>query len=438
MKRRSFAQAAALLGLTISIPVSTRRVQAQTDAYGGPYYVLINAGGGWDPRFHFDPILDEAQNRIYKEVGKIGNISFAPIPLPPPDPDAAYDVNTVLLTNEQFLTKHGKRLLVINGVDMQTNNHDAGSRAIWSGKLQEGYPSIGALIAAERAGNQPMAYLSSGGFDATEGLVPLTRVGSASTLRNIAFPNRMDPGNPESLDTYHSEATWSRIQQLQNERLKAKSDAATLPRIRTSLADLRLARENDDDLQKLEIPADLITLEGYDLRVVESAMQQAQIAISAFKSGIAAAVNLNLGGFDTHGNHDSDQPEMLSYLFAVIDFTISEVEKAGLTDKVVILVGSDFARGPLYNGPEVYDGKDHWPIGSFVAMGPGIEGTRVIGATTPGQMPMGVDPSSLATLDSGGTIITAQHIHHSLRKLAGLTTLAENYPLPGEPLPLFG
>ncbi len=55
------------------------------------------------------------------------------------------------MSNTDFFTKYASRLLVLNGVDMATNNHDAGARATWSGRLPEGFPSFGALVAAARA-----------------------------------------------------------------------------------------------------------------------------------------------------------------------------------------------------------------------------------------------------------------------------------------------
>ena len=248
MKRRNLLKLAALTGVSLSLPFTRGPAFAASEGFEGPFFITINAGGGWDPRFMFDPILNVEQNRAYTEIGTIGNIDYAPIALPPAAPDVDYDNNAILLTNEQFLTKHGSNLLVLNGVDMETNNHDAGSRSIWSGKLQEGYPAIGALLAGEKAADQPMAYLSSGGFDSTEGVVPLTRVGSASTLRKIAYPNRQDPGNSENTTTYHSDKTWSRIQDLQMERLKRQIKGASLPRVKRSMKDLQLARENDDEL----------------------------------------------------------------------------------------------------------------------------------------------------------------------------------------------
>ena len=50
---------------------------------------------------------------------------------------------------------------VLNGIDTSTNNHDAGSRTMWSGRLAEGYPSLAALIAANKGGGSPMATMAS-------------------------------------------------------------------------------------------------------------------------------------------------------------------------------------------------------------------------------------------------------------------------------------
>ncbi|MBK7583871.1 MAG: twin-arginine translocation signal domain-containing protein [Myxococcales bacterium] len=80
MQRRSFLKAAALAGLAISAPVITRDAGASAP-YGGPFYIMVNAGGGWDPTFMFNPTLNQNHNRLYTEIKKIGNISYAPIPL---------------------------------------------------------------------------------------------------------------------------------------------------------------------------------------------------------------------------------------------------------------------------------------------------------------------------------------------------------------------
>ena len=47
---------------------------------------------------------------------------------------------------QAFFEKYASQLLCVNGIDMATNNHDGGTRHIWSGKLEEGHPSFGALV----------------------------------------------------------------------------------------------------------------------------------------------------------------------------------------------------------------------------------------------------------------------------------------------------
>jgi hypothetical protein len=387
----------------------------------------------------FDPSLDTNQNRLYTSVAKIGAISYAPIPidLTRMGLNTTYDYDKLLLSNQTFLERQGKRLLVINGIDMKTNNHDAGSAAMWSGKLQEGYPTLGAIIAASRAPQQPMTFLSAGGYDATEGVVPLTRVGSADDMQRLAFPNRVDPTNPDNHDLYHAGDTSSRIFQAQSARLAAILEKENLPQPKMAKSELTLARAHIADLQALTVPSDLVTIDGYQLGNLQNNMRQAQIAIAAFQAGIASCLNLDIGGFDTHGNHDRDQPTRIATVLTLIDFVVARLETAGLLDRTTIFVGSDFARGPFYNGPNDGDGKDHWPISSFLALGAGVRGNRVIGGTTDDQHARRVDVATLLPVDSGGVELNVEVIHHAIREFAGVGKVGDAYPIAGTSLPLF-
>ena len=89
----------------------------------------------------------------------------------------------------------------------------------------------------------------------------------------------------------------------------------------------------------------------------------------------------SIGGFDTHGNHDGAHLPQMGNLLLGVDLIAQEIAKAGLTDKVVIAVGSDFGRTPAYNAG---NGKDHWNITSMMFIGPGITGNRVVGGTDDG------------------------------------------------------
>jgi uncharacterized protein (DUF1501 family) len=437
MKRRNFLQLAAATGLTLAVP--GRGVNAQAQAFAGPYWVQVNAGGAWDPTLLFNPVADLLQSRKYTDIGSVGNISFANVPIDAAafglDPMAGYEVS--LMSNLDFVTKWGSQLCVINGIDTSTNNHDAGSRTMWSGRLAEGYPSLAALIAARKGNASPMAYLSAGGYDATAGIVPLTRVTGADAMKKLALTNRIDPNNVENMDLFHSASTSARIRAAQNERLQALRDAQHLPRLQASMADLQAARLRDGELAGLQIPAKLVEVPG--LGDLQRMMQQAQLAVAAFKAGVAVSANLSLGGFDTHSNHDREQPRQLAKLLFGIDYlmTLAQTELGG---NLIMVAASDFGRGPFYNGDGDGAGKDHWPVTSMFAMGPGIPGDRVIGGTTPDQRARLVDPGSLAVVDgvdgTDGVRIRPEHVHHSLRQVAGLDN--SEFPLPGQPLPLFG
>ena len=443
MDRRSFVKAAALTGLAVTAPLTWHRDASAGSPYAGPYLVLVHAAGGWDPRFMFDPTLDKGQNRIYTQIKQVGNIKYADIPV-----DAAavnIDPNDAqfLMSNEQFLQKFGSKMTVINGIDCETNGHDAGTRANGCGRIGEGFPALGALMAAAKAPDKPVAFMSSRGFDATQNLVPLTRISNVSSLRKIAYPNVIDVSDIKASSTYHTPDTYGRIAQAHLQRLERQQKAQRLPRLRQAIGSLHAARLTDNELTQLEIPQQLITLQGNNVGDLQGMMQQTQLAMAAFKSGLAAAVNVGLGGFDTHGNHDSNQRRQLQKLLSGINYIMDEANAQGIGDKVFVVAVSDFGRSPNYNGPNDNDGKDHWSITSMFAMGPGIAGNRVIGATDGAQKPLNVDPGSLKTLSNSkdGKRIRPSEVHHALRAKLGIagSEPANKFPLSTEePLPLFG
>ncbi|MCA9669840.1 MAG: DUF1501 domain-containing protein [Myxococcales bacterium] len=445
MDRRKFLELASLSGLAVAAPsayalLRDREARARAAApYRGPFWLLINAGGGWDPIYCCDPKTDGEQNRLYTSIASAGEIKYAPI-----DPAHVFDAYSIapedqqyFMTNQTFFERYASKLLVVNGVDTSTNNHESGSRSIWSGRVLEGYPSLGALLAASKAPEGAMAFLSGGGHDNTAGIIPLTRAASASALGRLLHPGLVDPAKPDG-DRYHSAQTSDRIARAQQERLKRLRGVQHLPHAERQMDALYLARGSDADLARLSLPTlvDLPPAAGGDL---ERMCQQAQIAVSAFKAGVAVACNLHLGGFDTHATHDRNQVRQLCKLFYGIDFVMNEVQQAGLGDNVVVMIGSDFGRGPAFNGVGDGSGKDHWPITSVMFMGKGVRGNRVIGGTDGEQRALHIDKAS-KRIDSGGVKITTQLVHRAVRRFAGIEggALSKQYPLVGEDVDLFG
>jgi uncharacterized protein (DUF1501 family) len=132
------------------------------------------------------------------------------------------------------------------------------------------------------------------------------------------------------------------------------------------------------------------------------------------------------------------QSEGLLALLQGIDSILEEAEALGIADKIVLCIGSDFGRGPLYNAAK---GKDHYSITSMMFMGAGIPGGRVVGSTDDEMKPIKVSPRSLAPDAAGGVRITPAHIQRALRRLAGVsgTEVDKAWPVyAAEDLPIFG
>lgn len=428
MNRRLFLKRTLALAVANAVPAALIK-----PAYGATpdrFLITVNASGGWDPTSLMDPKGDAPRsdglgpinNYSASAIKSAGNLIYAPYSeiVEPPESDAAGHF-------DNFFNKHHERLLLINGIDTQTNGHDSGRRFVWSGQLQEGYPTVAALAAAPFA-EQPMAFISNGGYDFTASLVAPVRTAAASTFSALAYPNSQFPDNEALLAAgFLSSTSYDYVQQARAERLTRLRMAETLPKRQLQMDQLSTARSADAGLE---------TLLGFLPEEVSSGLKgQAEVALAAFASGLAVSATLNLNGFDTHGNHDQAHTDSLTELLDGLDHLWEQIELRGLQDKVTVVVGSDFGRTPFYN---TGDGKDHWNITSVLAMGAGITGNRVIGATDQNFEALPVNPETLAT-DSSGIIMTPQHIHRSLRDFLGIQSEIDSlFPISAESLPLFG
>ncbi|HMY59808.1 MAG TPA: DUF1501 domain-containing protein, partial [Pseudomonadota bacterium] len=216
----------------------------------------------------------------------------------------------------------------------------------------------------------------------------------------------------------------NRINQAQRDRLASLRDGTQVPRLNRGQAELYLARDPANDLATL---AAALPTQAAINAAGNSLQRQAMVAAAGFKTGLAVAANMSIGGFDTHGNHDQNHIPLMGSLLAGIDLVMTEMANAGLAGKVVVCVGSDFGRTPAYNAQ---NGKDHWNITSMMFMGPGIAGGRVVGGTDANFKAKTFNPSTLAE-DPNGIRIQPEHIQKALRSLAGITDSdpARQFPL---------
>lgn len=418
MHRRDFLRVAAAAGCAVATSPLFPKLAYADAPYAGPYWVTIHAGGGWDPTLLCDPKGRATENdpdplNMYfrDEIEEVGPFRFAPVE-----------------GHRAFFERHRDRLLVINGIDTETNSHETGRITVWSGKAADTAPAFGALVAAVKDRRAPASFLSYGGHSETAGLVPATRLPDVSSIREVAFPHLLRADDAES--ALFTDATRDRIRNAQLDRLERVAGRSTLPREQRATNVLFDANSTDNSLRRLaeRLPSDLSG--GNPL------FAQAEVACASFAAGVCVSASLSVGGFDTHGDHDARHTPRLQQVIEGVNYLMDQAEAQGIADQLYVIVGSEFGRTPGYNEGM---GKDHWSITSMMLMGPGIQGGRVIGGTDERQRPLNVDPATLAIAESG-TRIRPGHIHAALRNLAGVSgdpSAAQHY-LNDDALPLFG
>ena len=365
------------------------------------FVVSVQAAGGWDVTSFCDPKENQLDEPIINhwaeqdEARQEGNIRYAPF-----------------ANNDRFFKDHFDKMLVINGVDAQTNSHTVGIVHNWSGRISEGNPTTTALFAAEYGSELSMGYLSFGGFSQTSGLTRFTRLDSPRLLRNLAAPE----SNIEGVRLF-DEYDWERLESF---RAARAGDVAArdglLPRARRNRRHFESALASVGGLgdYAAALPPEY-ELEPKGLR------RQAQLAVLGFSTGVALSADLWIGDFDTHGNHDNKHEPLLSELTDGVDYLWRYAEEHGIDDRLFVVIGSDFGRTNRYNAQ---DGKDHWPYGSYIVMEKNQPWTnRVIGETDGLHYAYKIDPATLERVgdsDPNGTYIYPKHVHKALRRYLGI------------------
>ena len=404
---------------------------ANAAGYSGKLFVFVQAAGGWDPTSFCDPKMNVAgespiNNWAFAgEPRQAGNIRYAPF-----------------AKNQAFFDKYYQRILVVNGVDAQTNSHTAGVVHNWSGRISEGYPTTTALLAAHNGSGLSMPYLSFGGYSNTAGVAVFTRLNNPSEIRNIAKPELVngDPGRKALIGA----DDWASITSHRDARMARLASAPNLMPRDARNRELYAGALEPGAAEGLREFADMIPpsnqlMEAEEYALLRSTLKrQVQLSVLAFKAGVAVSADLRLGGFDTHDDHDRDQGWLLGNLTDSIDYLWDYAELHGVADRLVVVVGSDFGRTNKYNAEA---GKDHWPIGSFLIMEKNQPWTnRVVGETDELHFARKINPLTLQRDDAAGTLIHPKHIHKALRTYLGVAGTEDSRKFPfsnTHVLPLF-
>ena len=401
MKRRAMLKALLVAGGAAS---GFRLPLVHAADYRGNLFVFVQADGGWDPTSFCDPKANTPSEPVINhwaerdEVRQAGNIVYAPF-----------------ARNVPFFEKYHRRMLVINGVDAQTNSHTVGVVHNWSGRNSEGYPTTTALLAAHYAPELPVPYLSFGGFSQTAGLTRFTRIDNANLLRVIANPTieAFNEADWETMESYRAETAM----RLASAPGLLPGDMRHRSLYRSAFA-IEGLKEYADAIPPEEELEQAHCYAAPNANFCSTLRRQAQLTVLAFKTGAAVSADLWLGGFDTHSYHDSRHEWLLGNLTDSVDYLWDYAEEHGVADRMVVVIGSDFGRTNFYNSQS---GKDHWPIGSFIVMEKNQRWTnRAVGETDGLHFAQRMDPRTLRRDDRGGTIIYPKHVHKALRRYLGV------------------
>src|SRR5947208_10766909 len=220
--RRDFLKLCGLAGLGFAVPFvrTSSAAEKKDEPYGGPYYVVFNASGGWDTTYLMDPKGINGINRLYQQGDILtrGAHTFAP---------TAKHLQGGL-SNEDFYAEFGDELLVLNGLDYSVNNHSPGARYMATGKLDSlAYPTFAALVAACQGPACPLSFLTFGNYSSTGNLVAMSRVPYLQSLRSLANADAV-AGNERS--PYHDRFALDRIERALQFQSEARAARPRLPR----------------------------------------------------------------------------------------------------------------------------------------------------------------------------------------------------------------
>lgn len=407
MNRRDLLKSLLAGGAAMSFP----RLHAAPSDYGGRFFVCMQMEGAWDVSSFCDPKLNtpgEPEINTWARTGQVrtaGNIAYA---------DWA--------GNRTFFDKYYRDILVINGIDAQTNAHSTGILHTWSGRNSAGYPSLPSLFAATYAPELPLGHVYFGGYAETGGIGRYTRLDDVESLRELTSPNTV-PWEGSEVLTRHNPEVLERITAARLQRMdRMLADDSLLPRQRLAASAYRQALLSQSRLADLanylpdasEIPQD----EEVNDQITSNLRRQTLMTVLSFLSGTACSADLYLGGFDTHTTHNTLHEPLLRHATECIDALWEYAEEYGIADRLTVLIASDFSRTPFYNATQ---GKDHWPIGSAMVMERNASWTnRVVGLTDEVQNAFRINPQSLERDDNGGTIIYPKHLHKALRAHLGI------------------
>lgn len=395
--------------------------------YGGPLLLFVHAYGGWDPVQFCDPKGDLARGFGVDDIAAAGGLNYAPTSWTDTGSGLIYDYSTA------FFPEFHRRMIVVQGINMQTNAHGPGTANAFQGTFSSGYPTLAAAMSAVLANSLPLSYLVTGEYRSTGGLLPYTAINRTDVIRSLASPNEGIDLNNGIAPNRMPDEVLRMIDTERSERLDRKLSSETLmPRWRNSALHYKAAARNTAAIRRLGEILPEEGLQTHDEHLYENSLvEQSDIVLHAMAAGLTAAgdVQFPSARFDSHVDHINWQNRVLARLVYGVRFLWRRAEeldqRAGLniSDRLTVVIVSEFGRTPQFNND---GGTNHWPTTSAIIMRKDFEttgiGSRTVGySTNDGRYQPGrINPVTLEPDESGGIELTSAHLHKALREYLGI------------------
>ena len=299
MDRRRFIKA---LGFSSGLLACPSFGWSQEIGYEGPFFVHITAAGGWDTTLLCDPKgrLNAAEVNPINRTYHRDDIESPNLPSP-----ITYAPTNA---NRSFFERHHQRLLILNGIDLATINHQTGAHAMGGGFGEGIAPSIGALLAASRAPELGLSFWSAGGYSRTNSHVVRTRISRSDRLAALTTPNYPAPFR-DGL-SYQPERDFERAMTVVRRRAERRAAATRLPLLRRGLSNFARSHRSGQGLDQL-IPF-LPRPEELDA-VRHDMTRQIILGAASYQAGLTCAMAAQgPGSFDSHDNNDDATISSLS------------------------------------------------------------------------------------------------------------------------------
>lgn len=400
--RRKFLQASGLGAIALGAGMVPLRGLAASGS--DLNFIFIFNGGGYDPTRVFANCFEQRGVDMEVDSGltTMGDLTFV-------DHD---DRPSVRL----FFDRYHSRSLILNGMLVPSVAHGSCRRLMMTGTTNDGASDWGAIVAGQSNDVAlPQLVLSGPSYPGQYG-TSVTRAGTSGQLDALLNGSVID---------------WSdQNTKAPASRAEDRMDSYMLRRAASAIEGAKLSdakRLYQGYSSALERAVNLKDLQGIiDWDASNDLTSQGNLVAKLLRLGICRTVMLNHGGrgWDTHTNNDDTQSQSWESLFSgLLDMTDRLAALPGRTtgtllDETVIVVLSEMGRTPQLNDQE---GKDHWPYTSAMVVGPGITGSRVVGATDEFYYGKTIDPLTGELFDGAGSVeLTTSSFGATLLNLAGV------------------